>query len=196
MKPFKLIILASFLFTIVAVTGFAQGNSPKSQKQKVEKKAVPVKEKAKADESAASPSSTGLRRLTNLSDEEGEVDQEDIDILINIDIDEDALQATIERSVEGALESIEPILENLAIEPFEVEIDMEDLDIDIDNDIDIDDDNDIDVDIDVDYDDWEDDGDDELWNDQDEKDKAKNKDKAKSDKEKDRSKGLKKIKGN
>ena len=200
MKPFKLIILAGFLFAIVAVTGLAQGTSPKSKNQKSETNVESTKEKVESDESRKGPSSTGLKRLSDLSKWDNDEDRGDIDI----DIDEDALKANIEASVERALESIKPVFENLRIdlegieiEPREIEIDMEELKMDMDIDMDFDD-------IDVDHD-WDDDGDEELWNDQDEKDNAKNKekdkvkdksDKEKSGKEKDRSKGLKKIKGN
>ena len=66
MKPFKLIILAGFLFALVAVTGLAQGTSPKSKNQKSETKVESTKEKVESDESRKGPSSTGLKRLSEL----------------------------------------------------------------------------------------------------------------------------------
>ena len=145
------------------------------------------------EDSKASRSS-GLRKIS------GPTNPIDVDI----DIDEAALEQSIDLAVEQAMKSVDIVLDNLDIRIPPIDIDLSALDVDIDpievnipdfdfrmDPIDLEIDHDFDIDIDSDD-----------WDDESEFDKQKSKpdkDKADKDKQKDKSgkdekaKGLKKI---
>lgn len=168
MKLLNRTLLVSLIISL-SITGFSQKNDPNP----------------KTDESHKSE---GLRKVTTRS-----FDQE-----INIEIDEEAIEATVNeamKSVEDVLKNLELNLENLEINLSELEILAEPIVINI-PDIDLEplefDFHDTDFDIDIDeHSDWDNDTDDD---DQFiEKEKSKDKDKSDKIEDKDKSKGLKKI---
>jgi len=152
---------------------------------------------ARAEETKAEPRTDGLKKIATRSARDWDFD---------IDIDEDALEATIEKAMEHAMKDVGVALEKLGkleihIDPIEInlgEIDMDmspikinlpELKVNIDP-IDIDmDDVDIDIDLNDDHFQWNE----EVKNKEKDEWKDKSENKNKSDKEKDKSKGLKKI---
>lgn len=174
------------LILLLAIPGFSQ--DPKKAEPKSDVKVS--KEEPRAD---------GLKRISGRPAREYDFD---------IDIDEKALEANIERAVERAMRDVEEALDKLErldihIEPIEInlgdlnldidpiEIQIPDLDIDIDIEP-LDMDMDIDIDHDFDHDlDWDNDNhhDNDLDEDEDDEDSFVNKDKNKDKlKEKDKQK--------
>lgn len=198
MSPFIRIYLVSLIISLASISGFSQEPTPK--KDTVQ----PVKEQTPPDETKDASSRTeGLRKITTRSPHGWDID---------INIDEEALDANIELAIENAMESVEVALENLEIHIEPIEINLEELDLDFDPieieipnlDIDVDpveiDLNDIDIDIDIDEDDfnWNDDEQEETFRDElslpSDQDINKNQEKNNSKKdEAEKSKGLKEV---
>ena len=197
MNPFRYILLATILFFLCASAVFSQGTSPKTPK-KLNKESV----KSEEDKDSNDPRSAGLKKLTHRSEEYNRGHWENIDV--NIDVE--AIEATVAEAVESALESLEvsmASIDNLHVEPIEVNIpavDIEPIEVNIPAinipalDINIEPIGPIEINLDMDDDD--DQGDEKIDKDKD-KEKVKEKDKGKKsdkEKEKERSKGLVKIK--
>ena len=197
MKPFSCVLLSCLFIGLVSIPGFAQENP------------VPAKERA----TSSSPKSAGMRKVASGSQ------WRNMDVEINID--EEALEASIETAVEEAMEAVE-VLENLEINIEPIEINLGYLNIDIDPivinipDINFDiehieiviepihiDVDEVDINIEENRFDWndDDDDDDQSFDKDKEKDEVKYKVKDKSDKAvkedksevNDKAKGLKKI---
>ncbi len=182
-----------FVFLILALA-IVPGFSQEANTKKAETKTPPLVTKEE-------PRSVGLRKITTRTSRDWDFD---------IHIDEEALEANIERAVEQAMKDVEIALEKLEkleihIEPIEINLqklnlDMKPIDIRLPN-LNIDiapilidlDDLDLDIDIDEDFDhdiDWDNDNDKDLDEDDHDEDTFLNKDKDKikeKDKQKDKS---------
>ena len=137
------------LLVFSAVTGFSQQTNPRQEKK--------THVASPAEATIEEPRTNGLRRLTNNRNWDFEVN-----------IDQEALEASIESAIERAMNEVEAAMESLEkleihLEPIEINlsalenldiniepivIDIGDLDIDVD--IEIDEPEDLDIDIDLD----------------------------------------------
>jgi hypothetical protein len=176
-------LLTCLLIGLIAIPGFSQST-------------------IKKDESSADSKSAGLKKIDSGSQFRNRN--------FNVNIDEEALEASIELAVRDAMRSVEQVLEKLEIHIEPIEINLNNLDLNIDPivintpkidvnvdpiDIDLDDMDfdmvmDIDVDIDDDRFDWDNDDEDndsffqkEKAKEKEEKEKMKSKEKEKSDKQ-------------